>query len=400
LKKLIISVINKLPLRAVSILVKLKNCSYCTFFHLFPLQKNKIVVSNFYGCGYGDSPKYIVKKLIDSNANYEIVWLLKKSLSGKAVFPEQIKTVRYGSFRALYELATAKVWIDNVRKASCPPKRKGQYYIQTWHSFLRLKKIEKDAKEFLSKTYVERAKIDSLNCDLMISGCDFSHNIYTNSFWYDGEILKCGTPRCDIFFGDTAPFRKKVYEYFGITAFCGLILYAPTYRSGSSAGPYLLDYEKIIAAAGIRFGGKWKIIVRLHPKAAFLSDKIEYNESILDATYYDDMQELLAASEILITDFSSSMFDMIVAEKLCLIHAPDLDEYIARERDLYFTMDQLPFYVSRNTGELLSNINNYDPEDYKSKLKKFSENVNIYEKGTASEEIVEIIRNKINDESI
>ena len=338
MKKLIITVINKLPLWAVSILVKLKNCTYCHFFRLFPVQKNKIVVSNFFGSGYGDSPKYIAEKLIDSNENYEIVWLLKQSLSGKALFPEQIKTVRYGSLRALYELATAKVWIDNVRKAACPPKRKGQYYIQTWHSFLRLKKIEKDAGEFLSDTYVERAKIDSDNCDLMISGCDFSHDIYRNSFWYDGEILKCGTPRCDIFFGDTAPFRKKVSEYFGITGSCGLILHAPTYRSGPSAGPYLIDYEKIIAAAGIRFKGNWKILVRLHPKTASLSDKIDYNENILDATCYDDMQELLAASDILITDYSSSMFDMIVAEKLCLIHAPDLEEYIARERDLYFTM--------------------------------------------------------------
>ncbi|MDX9802090.1 MAG: CDP-glycerol glycerophosphotransferase family protein [Spirochaetia bacterium] len=400
MKKLIKSIIKKLPRCVITKLVKLKNCNYCYFFRLFPVQKNKIVVSNFFGNSYGDSPKYIVEKLLEKNVDCEIVWLLKKTLVQKALFPLNIKIVKYGSFRALYELATAKVWIDNVRKKTCPPKRKNQYYIQTWHSFLRLKKIEKDAREFLSETYVERAKIDSANCDLMISGCDFGHNIYRNSFWYDGEILKCGTPRCDIFFSDTARCKDRVYEYCGISSGTGLILYAPTYRSNSDVKAYLLDYEKIITALMSKFGGKWKILIRLHPKAASLSDQINYNENVFDVTDYDDMQELLAASDILITDYSSSMFDMIVAEKLCLIHAHDLKEYTAKERELYFTMEQLPFYVSRNTDELIKNIKNYDPEDYGLRLKQFSREVNIYEEGKASDRLAGIIREKISDKSI
>src|SRR5690606_28368099 len=100
------------------------------------------------------------------------------------------------------------------RKVYSPPKRKSQYYIQTWHSPLRLKKIEKDIENNLDESYIERAKIDSKMCDLMISGSDFSWNIYRNSFWYDGEILKCGTPRCDIFFTNNTYIIEKVYKRF------------------------------------------------------------------------------------------------------------------------------------------------------------------------------------------
>ncbi len=359
------------------------------------MRKNRIVFCNFFGNSYGDNPKYIAEKLLEKNIDCEIIWLLKKNLIGKTVLPDKIKTVQYGSLKALYEMATAAVWVDNTRKAVMPPKRKNQFYIQTWHSPLRLKKIEKDAEKHLSATYMERARIDSLNCDLMLAGNDFSFKTYRNSFWYDGEILKCGTPRCDIFFNDTSGIRKKVYEYFGIKADTGLVLYAPTFRNESGLEAWIPDFNQIIAVAEKKYGGEWRILVRFHPKTDVSSLGLNYGNFIINASGYEDMQELLAAAEMLITDYSSSIFDMLIAGKPCFVHAPDFEKYIERERELYFKPDSLPFCISHDIDGLVRNIMNSDYDEYREKLDNFRKKVNMYENGNASEVLSEIIRERI-----
>ena len=394
--KILKKILDRLPPFVITFLVKLKTFNYCRFFWLFPVQKNKIVFCNFFGNGYGDSPKYIAEKLLEKDTDCRLVWLIKKDPGRKAVFPDKIKTVSYGSLKMLYELATAAVWVDNSRKAFIPPKRRSQFYIQTWHSPLRLKKIEKDAEKHLSKTYMERSRLDSANCDLMTSGNDFSFNIYRNSFWYKGEILKTGTPRCDIFFKETSVIRNKLNKYFGIKPDEKLVLYAPTFRSSSDFKSYIPDFKLIKDAAERKEGGKWRILVRFHPKTDASSLMSELGDYALNASEYDDMQELLASSEMLITDYSSSMFDMLISGKLCFIHAPDFKEYTKKERDLYFKPEELPFPVSRNTEGLVRNIINISRGEYSEKLKSFGRMVNMYESGRASDTLAEIIRERIN----
>lgn len=364
----------------------------CLPFLIFPIDKNKIVVCNYFGKGYGDNGKYIVEKIKEQELEYDVVWLLKSDLFGKVTLPAGVRVVKYGSLRGLYELSTAKVWLDNSRKEFFPVKRKNQYYIQTWHSPLRLKKIEKDAESKLSPQYVKLAKKDSQNIDLLISGCDFSWNIYRHSFWYEGEILKCGTPRCDLFFYDNKDIKDKVLVHFGLTDNYKLIIFAPTFRSSHNLEPYVLEFKRILETVKKRFGGEWKLLVRLHPNVSSLASLIKYDEEIINATEYEDMQELLSASDILITDYSSSMFDMVIARKICFVHGADMDSYLEKERDLYFNFGELPFAFSKTTQELLNNIVNYNEEAYLKRLNTFSKKIGLYENGTASEQLVERIK--------
>lgn len=387
-----------LPNYLIYLLNSLRNGNFFYFFWLFPIKKNKIVVCNYYGKGYGDNAKYIINELIKEKIDdVDIVWLLKKILINEANFPKGIRVVSYGSIKALYELATAKIWIDNSRKVFYPPKRKKQYYIQTWHSPIRLKTIEKDAEESLPNTYIRMAKKDSKNYDLMISGCDFSWNIYRNSFWYSGKILKCGTPRCDIFFQDNPFIKEKVYKYFNLNPNDKLIVFAPTFRNKELIDPYILEFNDIIEAFGKKFGGNWKLLLRLHPNVSHLSSQINFNNKIINATNYDDMQELLYVADALITDYSSCMFDMAIANKICFLHVQDLDDYLSNERKLYFDFNELPFYISKTNEQLINNILNFDTNYYRDNLKIFFESIKLYEKGTASKEIVQVIKAVINN---
>ncbi|SHK32812.1 CDP-glycerol glycerophosphotransferase [Anaerobranca californiensis DSM 14826] len=318
--------------------------------------------------------------------------MIKSDLIGKTQFPDKIRVVKYKSIKALYEMATAKIWIDNCRKEFYPIKRKGQYYIQTWHSPLRLKKIEKDAESFLSPEYIKSAIKDSKNIDLMISGCDFSWNIYRNSFWYDGDILKIGTPRCDLFFQDAKEIKEKVMNFFGLATKSKIILFAPTFRRRNSIDVYSLEYKKILKILEEKYREEWVFLVRLHPNVSYLSEVIEYNQKVLNATNYEDMQELLYTADILITDYSSSMFDMAIARKPCFLHCKDIEEYLNNERGMYFNVNKLPFSFSKTDEELIKNIILFDNEEYNRKLDDFHKEVNIYEDGTASMKIVEKIK--------
>ena len=106
-----------------------------------------------------------------------------------------------------YCLATAGTIITNYRMTSDFRKRPGQIYIQTWHSSLRLKMIEKDAEASLPVHYVEMAKKDSLQLDYLLAGSEKSREIFERAFWYQGQIVNTGTPQCDILFEDRGPLK-------------------------------------------------------------------------------------------------------------------------------------------------------------------------------------------------
>lgn len=381
-----------LPECVIQFLRNLRYGNYLYIFWIFPIKRNKIVFVNYSGKGYGDNGKYIVEEIIRRKLDCDIVWAVNQNKEVRSDIPKQIRVIKYGSVVHLYELATAKIWVDNCRKIFCPPKRKNQYYIQTWHSPLRLKKVEKDAELTLRPAYVKSAIRDSKNTDLMISGCDFSWNIYRNSFWYDGEILKTGTPRCDLFFQDNKNIKQKVINYFELDPNSKIILFAPTFRRNNSSDAYSLEYRNILKILEGKYGQEWIFLVRLHPNVSTLSAYMEYSDKVLNATNYEDMQELLYATDILITDYSSAMFDMAIARKPCFLHGKDIEDYLSNEREMYFRFDQLPFDFSKTDEELLKNISSFNECEYKRKLDDFSKKINLYEDGTASIQLVEKIK--------
>ena len=139
----------------------------------------------------------------------DIVWIVKSDC--KYIFPKEIRTVEIGTAKYYRELATAKVWVDNVRKDFHIRKRKRQYYIQTWHGLVPFKKIEKDTQSTLSDNYIKCAKNDSQMADIITSGCRERTTLIRRAFWYDGVIIEKGSPRSDIFFKHNS-CKEKVYN--------------------------------------------------------------------------------------------------------------------------------------------------------------------------------------------
>lgn len=352
-----------------------------------PIVTNKILFSNMKGLGYGGNPKYIAQKLIeiDKDKILDMVWVVADGAS--YTFPKEIRTVRYGSLEYYAEMTTAHIWIDNVRKGADVKKRVGQYYIQTWHGAAPMKKVEKDALQSLPKTYVDNAKHDSEMADLFLSGSIFYTKLYRKSFWYEGEIMKVGLPRQDIFW-HTQEVRRKVENYYQIEEKTGIALYAPTFRADFDMCVYDLDMEKVRVALENRFSRKFIFMVGKHPNNRYLQYPFSFNEHCIDIENHEDFQEILAASDVLITDYSGCVYDFSFTGRPVFLYQRDLESYIA-ERDFYIAMDKLPYIKAQSNEELVQKIQDFDEVRYKQNLECFMSRMGNYDEGCAAEKVAE-----------
>lgn len=357
---------------------------------LFPVQKNKILFSNFDGRGYADNQKYIAEEILRRGLPYRLVWILQNPKAQKSSLPKQIHSVKVGTFAYIYQMATAKFWINNVRIASYFKKKKGQIYIQTWHAGLGFKKIEKDVENTLSKEYIALAKKDSAAIDLIVSNGRFMTEHFKRIFWYDGEFLEKGHPRNDLLCQNSPVEKQKIRKKLGMKEDIKLALYAPTFRADYGLEAYDLDYEMAVSALKKRFGGEWKMLLRLHPN---LFDKFDAwkpaSEAVRNVSAYSDMQELLLVSDVMFTDFSSAMFEFAIMDKPCFLYASDLHEYLD-ERGLLITLEEVPFPKASSNQQLCSLIEEFEEGPYKKRVHEFMDH-KVCDCGRASKAVTDWI---------
>ena len=358
------------------------------FMRLLPVKKNKVLLFSYYGEQYSGSPKYVGKYLAEKK-DIDVIWAFVNPEKHKEY---EGKTVRYAHLKYYFYLATAGTIITNYRMTEEFKKRKGQKYIQTWHSSLRLKMIENDAVDTLPLHYVEMAKNDSKQIDYLLAGSQKSREIFEQSFWYDGKIKNTGTPQCDVLFAKRTPYIEKVLKHYGIPKGSKVAMYAPTFRKDHNTSVYDLDTNELVKALEERFGGEWYLLMRLHPHLIAKANCFQYSEKVLQATDYDDVQELLCATDVLISDYSAIMFDYSVTKRPCFLYTPDIAEYVAKDRKLYFNIGELPFKNFTVQSELFEEIRNFSAEEYSVSIEKFMTEIGSYDDGQASERVYELIK--------
>lgn len=375
----------------------IKTCSvFFYIFRLIPIKKNKIVFVNFSGKGYGDNPKYILNYLNNrQNENIDYVWLTS-NLNDKR-FPKNVRRVKMFSIKSFFELATAKVWINNSRFDQFVIKRKGQFYIQTWHGGLALKKIEYDAEEKMSEYYKKVMKNDNKMIDLMLSNSTFCTNMYKRGFKYNGDILEVGSPRNDILINENSEIKNNICQKYRIDKNEKILLYAPTFRKNYDNNPYDIDFNLLKKILSETTGYKWNILIRLHPQISDASKYIKDISNYIDVTTYNDIQELIYSCDMLITDYSSTMFEAMIANKPVIIYANDISNY-NNERGMYFDFSNLPFPLTKNNDELKQCIQNIKFDSIIEKYNLFKKNIGLNESGNASKIVGDLILNILRGE--
>lgn len=377
--------------KTIELWMKLRILLLKTIFFFFPVKGNKVLFMNFNGRGFGCNPKYIALEILNQDLKYDLVWLVSDL---KESFPMGIRKVQCDAVRAFYELATARVIVTNVKNDLRLVKKKNQYVIQTWHGSYSAKRLEREAADTLSQRYLKESRKNSKQTDLFLSNSRVLSECYRSAFWCECEIMECGFPRNDMLFPQNADEEiKRIKGLLNLPQGSRIILYAPTFRDDGSKDAYNIDCEGILGTLRKK-GEDWYLLIRMHPNVGDIKDQFVFDRYVINATPYPDMQDLLLAGDILITDYSSTVFEFAAMKKPTFIYAPDVEEY-QKMRGLKEDFFRMPYPVCRTNAELLTQLSGYSLCAGREAAQRFMEFFGSVDRGDASQQVVERIRQVI-----
>lgn len=368
---------------------------------ILPVKKNRILFTGLTGGNvydYSCNPKYLYEYIRDNYPDrFEYIWAVQDKNMYRFLEKEGVKLVKHFTVSSFRFLLTSKVIVTNGSYTPWFPFRKKQYIINTWHGGGAYKKVE-NAKPDSDWATRKRAEFAANNIDLFVASCKMQEDtMIRETFHYKGEVLRAGTPRNDkLAQGEIGYMINRVKEYYNIPSDGKVVLYAPTYRYASS--PVVLSADRLLAVLE-QDGSEWFFLSRYHRyQEDVMNIKVE-GRRVLDAVDYPDMQELLAAADILITDYSSCVWDYALLERPCFLYVPDWKEY-TQKTGFYVELSQWPFLQADNMEKLLENImyvnnNKTEMEKAKERMQEHRNRLGSYETGKSRQKLAKKILDKI-----
>lgn len=353
---------------------------------LKPLEK-KVMFESFGGLQYSDNPRAISERMHEMYPDYRIIWTRKRMEDTYNVIPDYVSYVDTHTLRYYIQLWTSIAFVTNTNIGISQKKRNGQLFVQTWHADRYFKKVLFEAEP----TPVDRRAIcDEIVTDIALAGSKFGVESYHSAFHYHGKILNYGCPRNEKMLNMTDVEKRKVLSRLGVGENEKILLFAPTFRDNSlGKQSALIDLSELEKAVRQRFGGNWRTVVRGH-----LGTKIEQADAIsehIDATDYPDMTDLLAVTDFLVTDYSSSILDYYLTGKPSVLALFDIKEYKRYCRSFKVDPRDTPFICAHTQTELVNKVLNYDVGNMKERYKKVDELFGTNETGKSTQIICELI---------
>lgn len=366
---------------------------------ILPVDEKLIIFESGVGKQYADSPRYIYEEILKRDLDYKKVWIYNKNHQFQDANTKRIKRLSPSYY---YYLAKAKYWVNNQNFPTYIKKRKETTYVQTWHG-TPLKKMLFDINNVQgrSEDYVERVYSASQTWDYLISPSEYASVAFKSAFKYKGNILEIGYPRNDIFYKDEQhDLSKAVKDNLKIPKDKKVILYAPTFRDNqvSKTNKFFFDNPLDLDKMKADLGDEYIVLLRMH---VVVSNKITISKDLKGFVYnmsnYPDIQELYLISDILITDYSSVMFDFANTRKPMLFYTFDLEMYRDQLRGFYMDFEnEAPGPLVVNTDEIIDSVLNMKDvsNQYEGKYESFFQKYCSLEDGYASKRLVNKIFDK------
>ncbi|MBO5163340.1 MAG: CDP-glycerol glycerophosphotransferase family protein [Ruminococcus sp.] len=359
-------------------------------FYVFPIKKNRIMFSAYDAKHVCCNPKYIFEELVrEYPGEFEYVWTLPnmrelKKYKGK----EKITVVPLRSLKFYYMKATSKVCV--VNSASFPEikLRKDQFQIYTHHGGGAYKTAGSAIKGNDTWYNLKKLDWDAENTSLFLSSSNyFTENVIREQKRYHGEVMSYGMPRNDMLVKHKeAALRDKIRKIYKLSPDVKIVIYAPTWRDNKKNDYEPIDIDGVINSLKKRFGGEWVFFMRTH----YLEKSGGVNKDVILVTDYPDMQELLAGSDVLISDYSSSIWDYSLTGRPCLLYTPDLDLYLA-DRGFDTPIETWGYPVCRTNDILCDTLSNWDEKAYLKRIGDHHKALGACETGNACKKVCDRI---------
>ncbi|GAA2634157.1 bifunctional glycosyltransferase family 2 protein/CDP-glycerol:glycerophosphate glycerophosphotransferase [Actinomadura fulvescens] len=323
--------------------------------------RDLVVFDSYMARQYSCNPRAVYEELVRQGTGLECVWV---SRDGQFTAPHGARTVLVGTKDHYEALARARYIVGNEAQWPWFVKRPDQTYVQCWHG-TPLKKLSLDvpALPHLRQATLEWVEREVPRWDVLVSPNPFTSPIMRQAYRYEGEILESGYPRNDLLLRPEAPrIAAEVRRRLGVPADKRIILYVPTWRDdlyfarGRRAFELALDLGEARAA----LGDDHVLLLRTH---YLVTDRSwsQVDDFVIDVSGHPDIAELYLAADVLVTDYSSAMFDFAVTGKPMVFFAYDLEKYRDQVRGFYFDFEaEAPGPLLRSSAETIAALRSLD----------------------------------------
>lgn len=320
---------------------------------LIRVNEKKILFVSFGGSAFNDSPRKIYEEIYKNEeySDFQLIWAFrdKKRILNR----KNTHTVKIDSPRYFYHVMSSKIWITNSSvERSFNLKKKNQIYLNTWHG-TPLKKMGIDIPRENTSFAVNKP----MTADIFLAQTPYEIDIFSRVFQLEKKnFFLTGLPRNDDLQFVDQDMKSMILQKLSLPNTKEIILYAPTFReynidSNSYNVTKELDWLSLI-------NDNFIVLVRAHYEVSkLISSKLDNENNIIDVSDYENLNDLIKVSDILVTDYSSIMFDYSITGKPIILYTFDYCEY-SKKRGMYFDVrDNFPSYS--NASELAFDINNH-----------------------------------------
>lgn len=314
-------------------------------FESYPAQralplKDTVVYDTFQGVGAGDSPRAVHEELVRRGVGLEHVWFVR---DGRTEVPATARAVQYLSAEYWELLARARYFVTNDNVPAAFERRAGQVVVQTWHG-TPIKQIGHDYVHdyYTSPQVLQALAHDSAQWSLLASPSTYATSVLRRALGYDGEVIEAGSPRTDALVRPDAQRIAEVRRRLGLPAGKKVVLYMPTWRENCQAwsGGYKLDLRIDLEHARRELAADHVLLVRGHHHVTEQVRDGARDGFVTDVSRWPDATDLLLVADVLISDYSSAMFDFALTDRPILLFTHDLDRYRDTLRGFTFDLEE------------------------------------------------------------
>ena len=369
---------------------------------ILPVRPDVWIFGSNVGRNYSGNPRYIYEELVrrGEDRKHTFVWVFDHPEEFRSQVPGRVKIVKSNRFLNFYYITVAGTWVFDTRQNRHFVRRPGMRYLMTWHGTpLKKLALDMDSVSMSGNTditsYKENFRHDSSRWTSLISQNPFSSEIFRRAFAFSGRMFETGYPRNDVLFSENTPERiRALRKQLGLPEGKKVALYAPTWRDNqfNSNGKYKFASAMDFGRLQKELGDEWVLIVKYHYLVADQVDWSPYKGFCyaFDSSY--DIARLYLAADLLITDYSSVMFDFSILKRPMLFFAYDLEDYRDSLRGFYFDfLAEAPGPVCTTNDELLAAWKNWNSSEWQEKYDAFRAKYNPWDDGHASEKIADAL---------
>jgi len=351
-----------------------------------PVQQDKVFMESYWGESINCNPLAIARALT-ANGKWNVVWSIEPGTNAPVNFPG--KTVKRSSLAMFIQAGGSRYLVTNTNLHTDILKKAGQVHIQTGHG-TPLKTMGTDIRKHNPTAmdwdgFVKRSR----RWDYVLSPNPHTTRVWRRSAPLDYKVIEIGHPRNDVLYRENDLSDAELKRRLGISETENVCLYAPTWvEPDMDRRPEFNPSEALEA-----LGPGWRLVVRSHHlDSAFGTAE---TGGWIDASELPEIEPLLRITNLLITDFSSVMFDFAGLLRPIVIYAPHYEEYRFK-RGFYFELDEVaPGPVLKDFWDLCGTLRTVNLSRQPSPdLVAFSRRFAMWDGEASSRNLVEMLFNR------